>query len=146
MTNKQFESALLPQDQFGQRVVARLAAGTAELPHDISERLRAARVQALSRRKLSSLQSASSVSVSGGQASLGFGDEVFGLWNRIAAALPLLALAAGLVTIHVVQNERRASDLAEVDAALLTDDLPPSAYADPGFVQFLKVGQPLQGR
>ncbi|RZJ19758.1 MAG: DUF3619 family protein, partial [Haliea sp.] len=28
----------------------------------------------------------------------------------------------------------------------LTDDLPPSAYADPGFVQFLKAGQPLQGR
>ena len=26
----------------------------------------------------------------------------------------------------------------KVDAALLTDDLPPSAYADPGFVQFLK--------
>ena len=28
--------------------------------------------------------------------------------------------------------------MAEVDAALLTDDLPPAAYADPGFVQFLK--------
>jgi hypothetical protein len=27
-----------------------------------------------------------------------------------------------------------------VDAALLTDDLPPSAYADPGFAQFLKSG------
>lgn len=146
MTNKQLQSALLPQDQFGQRVVARLSAGTAELPHDISERLRASRVQALSRRKLASLQPTSTVSVSGGQASLGFGDEVFGLWDRIASALPLLVLAAGLVAIHVVQNERRASDLAEVDAALLTDDLPPSAYADPGFVQFLKTGQPLQGR
>ena len=31
-----------------------------------------------------------------------------------------------------------ASEIAEVDAALLTGDLPPSAYADPGFVQFLK--------
>lgn len=146
MTEKQFEPALLPLDLFGQRVAARLATGTAELPHDISERLRAARVQAMGRRKLSSLQTASSVSVSGGQASLGFGDEPFGLWSRIASALPLLVLAAGLVAIHVVQNERRASDLAEVDAALLTDDLPPSAYADPGFVQFLKAGQPLQGR
>ena len=27
---------------------------------------------------------------------------------------------------------------AEVDAALLTDDLPPAAYADPGFAQYLK--------
>ena len=29
-------------------------------------------------------------------------------------------------------------ELAEVDAALLTDALPPAAYADPGFLQFLK--------
>jgi hypothetical protein len=42
--------------------------------------------------------------------------------------------------IHSAQTDRRASELAEVDAALLTDDLPPSAYADPGFVQFLKSG------
>jgi hypothetical protein len=28
--------------------------------------------------------------------------------------------------------------LAEVDSALLIDDLPPAAYADPGFLQFLK--------
>jgi hypothetical protein len=47
-------------------------------------------------------------------------------------------LAAGLILIHTVQNDWRATEVAEVDAALLTDDLPPSAYADPGFVQFLK--------
>lgn len=146
MTNKPFESVPPSHEQFGFRVAARLAAGTAELPHDVSERLRASRMQALARRKLAGLQPAAAVSVSGGQASLGFGDEAFGLWSRIASALPLLVLAAGLVTIHVVQNERRANDLAEVDAALLTDDLPPSAYADPGFVQFLKAGQTLQGR
>ena len=40
--------------------------------------------------------------------------------------------------INVVQDEKRAHELAEVDAALLTDDLPPAAYADPGFLQFLK--------
>jgi hypothetical protein len=39
-----------------------------------------------------------------------------------------------------VQKEDRANELAEVDTALLTDDLPPSAYADPGFVQFLRAG------
>ena len=49
-----------------------------------------------------------------------------------------MALAAGLVAINVVQNEYRAQEVAEVDAALLTDDLPPAAYSDPGFVQFLK--------
>jgi hypothetical protein len=28
--------------------------------------------------------------------------------------------------------------LADVDMALLTDELPPQAFADPGFIQFLQ--------
>jgi hypothetical protein len=131
--------ALARRDQFGRRVTARLDAGMAEFPHDISERLRAARVQAVAQRKVSSLQAAQSVSVSStGQATMGSGRDHLSLWQRIATALPLIVLAAGLVTIHLVQNERRAKEVAEVDAALLTDDLPPAAYADPGFLQFLK--------
>jgi len=128
--------ALARQDQFGRRIAARLDAGADELPHDITERLRAARVQALARRQVG-LQVAQSVSGTAGQATLS-GDEHVSLWRRLASVLPLLALAAGLVTIHVIQNERRASEVAEVDAAILTDELPPAAYADPGFVQFLK--------
>ena len=50
------------------------------------------------------------------------------------------AVQAGLTVIAVVENDRRASEVAEVDAALLTDDLPPAAYADPGFTQFLRLG------
>jgi hypothetical protein len=128
--------ALSRQDQFGRRVAARLDAAAEDLPRDIGERLRAARMQALARRKTEPLP-ARSVSVSGGQAMLG-GDERPGLWHRLASAIPLVALAAGLVTIYVVQNEHRAREVAEVDAQLLTDDLPPAAYTDPGFVQFLK--------
>ena len=128
------------EDRFGRQVAARLAAGTAEVPYNVTERLRAARVQAVARRKQTQLRTASSVVSSGGAASLTFGDGGQSLWNRIASALPLIALAAGLILIHTIENDRRASEVAEVDAALLTDDLPPSAYADPGFVQFLKSG------
>ena len=128
------------QDRFGRQVAARLAAGTAEIPYNVTERLRAARVQAVARRKQAHLRTASSVVASGGAAALTFGDDGQSLWNRIASALPLIALAAGLILIHTIENDRRASEVAEVDAALLTDDLPPSAYADPGFVQFLKSG------
>lgn len=137
MTTTPLHPALRQQDQFGRQIAARLAAGSAELPHDVTERLRAARFQALSRRKPAALQAAA-ISSRGGQATLGLGDEDPSLWRWIASAVPLLALALGLIAIHVVQNERRAVEVAEVDAALLTDDLPPSAYADPGFVQFLK--------
>ena len=125
-------------DQFGLAVAARLTAGTAELPYEVRERLRAARVQALERRKQFILRTAPAVVGRGGAGTLALGGDDLGLWGRIASALPLLALAAGLVLIHTIQNDNRASEVAEVDQALLTDDLPPAAYADPGFVQFLK--------
>lgn len=141
MTNNALIGLQQQSDRFGRQVAARLAAGTAELPYGITERLRAARVQAVARRKPANLLGITSVAASGGAATLTFGDPGVSLWNRIASALPLIALAAGLILIHAVQNERRASEVAEVDAALLTDDLPPSAYSDPGFAQFLKSGR-----
>lgn len=128
----------LAQDRYALQIAARLSDSTDALPHDISERLRAARVQAISKRKITIVRTASSVAASGGAASLTFGDEGFSFWNRIASAIPLIALIVGLVAINMVQNENRASEVAEVDAALLTDDLPPAAYTDPGFAQFLK--------
>lgn len=122
-------------DRFGRAVAARLAAGTEDLPHDVRERLRAARVQALQARRQAAGRNTPVVLGRGGQATLG---EEIGLWARIASVLPLLVLAAGLVLIDNSQGDQRAVEIAEVDAALLTDDLPPAAYADPGFVQFLK--------
>jgi Protein of unknown function (DUF3619) len=137
------DSAQLAQDRFGLRVAARLSLGNTELPHDISERLRIARQQAVGQRKRAQLvtttQSATAVYGSGGSASMGFGDEGLNLWNRVASFLPVIALVVGLVAISVVQNDLVASELAEVDSALLIDDLPPAAYADVGFAQFLKL-------
>ena len=123
-------------DQFGRAVARRLSAGTDEMSYEARERLRAARVRALAARKQ---EEVAPVTVGrGGAATLGFGERTW--FNRIASVLPLVILAAGLVFLHTFQTERRASELAEVDAALLTDDLPPAAYADPGFVQYLKTG------
>ena len=55
--------------------------------------------------------------------------------------LPLIALVAGLLAINAFQNDNRAQEVAEVDSALLSDELPPAAFTDPGFVQFLKTGR-----
>ncbi|HEY8358162.1 MAG TPA: DUF3619 family protein, partial [Ramlibacter sp.] len=101
-----------------------------------TERLRAARVRALQVRKQAATRTAPIVLGAGGAAALG--GEKFSLWTRIGSVLPLVALVGGLVLIHSFQADHRANEIAEVDAALLTDDLPPAAYADPGFVQFLK--------
>ncbi|MFD0669530.1 DUF3619 family protein [Ramlibacter sp. MAHUQ-53] len=138
MTNSPAQRTQRLHDQFGRRVAARLSEGSQSLPHDVSERLRAARVRAVASRKPEPI-----VSRVRGFALAGFNSaqEHLGFWGRLASALPVVVLAAGLVAIHLVQNEIRASEVAEVDAALLTDDLPPAAYADPGFAQFLKTGQ-----
>lgn len=123
-------------DQFGRRVAMRLDAATREMPYEVNERLRAARVRALQVRRQHEV--APVMVGRGGAATLALGQRSW--FNRLASVLPLVLLAAGLVLIHIAQSDRRATELAEVDAALLTDDLPPAAYADPGFVQYLKSG------
>jgi hypothetical protein len=136
------QRALALQDQFGLKLAARLSQGSHEVPHDISERLRVARAQALSKRKKLAAITITQVNSTQGAGTLIMGgQERVGLWARFASAIPLIALLVGLVTINSVINDDRANEIAEVDSALLTDDLPPSAYADPGFTQFLKLNK-----
>lgn len=136
MTNRLSTESL--QDRYGMRVAARLTEGCEDLPYEIAERLRAARMQALARRKPAQTRTASELALSGGAATLTLGDEGLNLWSRLGALLPLIVLAAGLVAINLVLDDDRAREMAEVDAALLIDDLPPAAYTDPGFLQFVK--------
>jgi hypothetical protein len=140
MTNSYQKRADILQDRFGLKAASYLSAGAAELPHDISERLRVARAQAVSNRKIVRLESAVQVVGNGGSATLGWGGGV-SWWARIGSVVPLIALVVGLLAINSIQNDNRAQELAEVDAALLTDELPPAAFADPGFVQFLKASR-----
>jgi hypothetical protein len=125
-------------DQVGQAIARQLNEHAIELPHDISERLRVARMQAISLRKPEPVRVLAPQLVPAMGTSMGNLDEGLNLWSRLASALPLIALLFGLATIHIFQNEFRANEIAQVDAELLTDDLPPSAYTDPGFLIFLK--------
>ena len=125
------------QDLFGRSVAARLSESAESLPYDISERLRAARVQALSQHKVWQATT-NPVLANGGSAALSFGHDEDRLWHRLAALVPLLLLVAGLIAVNVIDDDFRAKELADIDAAILTDDLPPSAYTDAGFAQFLQ--------
>jgi hypothetical protein len=49
-------------------------------------------------------------------------------------------LTVGLLGIGSLQDQLRASELAEVDVELLTSELPTAAYTDPGFAQYLQRG------
>lgn len=141
MTNSHQYQAGILRDRYGLKVAAQLSLAASVLPHDISERLRVARLQAVSKRKVSQPVTVGQLLSSGGSAILGFGDQGLNLWGRVASALPLIALAVGLFTINAIQNDRVANELAVVDAALLVDDLPPAAYADPGFAQFVRINR-----
>ena len=64
------------------------------------------------------------------------------LWLRAGVALlPLILVALGLLGISIWHEMDVADETAEVDLAVLTDDVPISAYADRGFGVFLKNSQ-----
>lgn len=129
------------EDMFGKRVTTRLAESEDQLPHDITERLRAARVQAVEKRKQVLLQNSTVLFPHdhSGSLSMGQAGGHTSWWNKLGAAGLLLILAAGLMIINVIQDDMGAQELADIDTAILTDDLPPAAYVDAGFAQFLKV-------
>ena len=59
-------------------------------------------------------------------------------WGPLASLAPLLLLVLGLILIDEWHDRLQTATVAEVDSALLSDDLPPDAYTDPGFSEFLK--------
>ena len=142
MTNSLQHRIDILQDRYALKLTARLSQGAADLPYDISERLRAARVQAVAKRKVVGAQTAVDVVGNGASAALTWGSsDGIGFWGRLGSVLPLVALVVGMFAINWIQNDNRAKEIAEVDAALLTDDLPPAAFSDPGFLQYLKTNR-----
>ncbi|PCE24942.1 hypothetical protein BWP39_10475 [Paraburkholderia acidicola] len=57
--------------------------------------------------------------------------------RRFALAWPLVALVVGLVAIGYWEDQQRTAELADIDAAMLSDDLPLNAYLDHGFNAYL---------
>jgi len=125
--------------RFGVRVASMLGESAQSTAPDISERLRFAREQALSRAKAARRQvqaATAPVVVSRGRsAALA---SPLGWWFKLGSAAPLALLVLGLAGIAHVHDKAQIAAVAEVDAALLSDDLPPDAYTDPGFAEYLK--------
>lgn len=124
-------------DQFGLSAAALLREGSQSLPAGIKDRLYAARLKAISLKKPEKVRIAQHVlaSPTGNWSS---GSRSF--WDNVGWVAPLIVLVFGLIGIAQWQQDSRINDIAELDAALLTDDVPPDAYADSGFMGFLKNG------
>lgn len=125
------------ESRFALRVAACLSERAQEdVGPDVSERLRISRERALEcarQARVAQAAQAKSGLTAAGAAILGGG-----WWPKLGVALPLLVLLAGLLLIQQSHLDEQISAAAEIDAALLTDDVPPDAYSDPGFVEFLK--------
>jgi hypothetical protein len=125
------------QTRFGLRVAARLSEGAQAIDVDVGERLRFARETALERARSSRAAVSAPVLGSAGGAAL-MGRTGGGWWLKLASVLPVVALLGGLLLIQRWQTDAQISVAAEIDSALLADDLPPKAYSDAGFAEFLK--------
>ena len=124
-------------DQFGRTTAALLRQGTQSLPAGIKDRLYAARQKALSVRKREKIQVQTHILASSAG---NWSSSSNPIWDTLGWVAPLMVLVFGLIGIAQWQEDSRINDIAEVDAALLTDDVPPDAYADTGFMNFLKNG------
>lgn len=108
-----------------------------DLPAATTDRLAQARQAAMARKKAHvaaplTVRQSKLAAAGGGVLSQGFG------WlGRMGVAVPMLMLVAGLVGIYQFEEQQRIADLAEMDAAVLSDELPPSAYLDHGFNAYL---------
>lgn len=119
-------------DQLGPQLARVL--DDAPLPEGVAERLRVAReaaLQAAAVARESRAELAPALAGIGGTLPQGRGQ---GRWTLAALAL---VLAVGLLAIGQSQWMQQVLGRAEADAALLKDTLPPNAYGDPGFNEYL---------
>jgi hypothetical protein len=131
------------QSRYALRVTARLAEQSRAVSPDVGERLRFARERAL---ELARAQRAATASPALQAGSAGAGTLALAGGPRPASSwwvgfvqwLPLLALVGGLVLIQNQHVRAQIAAAAEIDFDLLVDELPPTAYGDPGFLEFLK--------
>jgi hypothetical protein len=123
--------------RFARLVAACLNESADSVKPDVGERLRFAREKAIDAARQARQAATHAVgSTASGAAVAGFSQSRW--WLRFGSILPLIVLLVGLMLIQEGQTRMQVSIAAEVDEALLGDDLPITAYRDPGFSEFLK--------
>lgn len=116
--------------QFGDKIAHHLDRGL-DLGPRAKARLQTAREQALARQRAepaTGIEWADTLAADAGG------------WGALALRLlaPLVALGIGLSAIYTWQQNQRLAEVEEIDAQLLTDDLPIDALLDRGFQNWLK--------
>jgi hypothetical protein len=117
------------EDDLLKQVVAHLNRDVQTLPIQTLDRLRVARQAAIVRAREKSAWSAS------GHGAL----TLAGQWLAVRFALPILILMAGVSGVaYWHYSSTPQFDHAEIEAGLLSDELPITAYLDTGFDSWLE--------
>lgn len=122
---------------FAYKVRRALNESAENLPESTLDRLSNARKIALARKKQ---ENPSTVFISKGILAGNSGISFKGpnsWFGKLGVILPMLVLMLGLFSIYEYEQQQRINDLAEIDAAVLVDELPPDAYLDTGFSAYL---------
>lgn len=134
------------EQQFAEQIRLALDESAAQLPYRVSYRLQAARQAALGRLKETETAvepaPALGLASAGGAGVLTLGGIPAGGAPRwgwlLLSVVTVLVLAAGFIAINEWSDQDVAEEIADIDLAILLDDVPISAYADRGFGVYIK--------
>jgi hypothetical protein len=136
MTNTNKQNLEPVEQEFAKRVTRLLNAQSENLSGDVQLRLRDARTLAVSRAKPEPIFVAQLQTTQRGYRNSSWNKPI---WSFTGWLLPVTVVVLGLIAITEWQEDLRINDIANVDIALLTDDVPPDAFVDNGFMAFLKL-------
>jgi len=116
------------------------------LPASTTDRLAAARAAALARKKPDAAAVATAPAGPGKRPLFDLGAIVDALFTgpglaRLGVAIPMLALVVGMGGVYQHEQQQRVAALADIDAAVLADELPLTAYLDHGFNAYVESQQ-----
>ncbi|PMS35994.1 uncharacterized protein DUF3619 [Trinickia symbiotica] len=134
----------IKEREFAHNICRALDENAASLPASTVEKLAAARLVALARKKPEALAARAFVPVlahAGGEPSMSPRsaprERRVSPFVRMLRAWPVIALVVGVAAIAYWENLQRSAELADIDAAMLNDELPLNAYLDHGFNAYL---------
>ncbi len=113
------------------------------LPASTTDRLAAARARALARKKADAPGLATPNQATRAKRPLFDLQALFSApaLARFAVVAPMLALVIGMGGVYQVEQQQRIAAMAEIDAAVLADELPLTAYLDHGFNAYVESQQ-----
>ncbi|PKO90781.1 MAG: hypothetical protein CVU16_09250 [Betaproteobacteria bacterium HGW-Betaproteobacteria-10] len=123
----------MKEERYAYRVRQMLNHGLKEIQPTASRRLEAARHIALARQKLAQPQTVLSMA---GRASLYLPQQAQAPYFK--QLLAITALLVGMWISFYWHSVQYVSALEEIDSALLADKLPPEAFMDNDFIEWLK--------